>query len=593
MVVVPVISLFDMPPNIRQVPHLLNILATGSDSAHPKYALLLGAGASRSSGVPLASEMEDQFKATLFRTQTAFDTIEAFCKARPWDNGDGLSDYATLFGIIYDQPSQRTDYIYSCTKDARPTWGYMYLVNLLKHNKVNVIFTTNFDDLILEACHTHSDNVRPRVYAHEASIRGIRLTSSVPKIIKLHGDFLYDNLKNTDIETQKLEASTAQKLKQLSQEYGLVVVGYSGRDKSVMDAIEDSLKGGAGFSYGVYWCVRKGDSISPRIQELSKNSSVHLVEIDGFDELMADMHEHLGLTLPDDLYDPNQIVTKRYGRLLTATQGVRNSSVVIVRDEKRMLSCIQSVITRTVVQSQRPLFDAGVPDVQPSLGISHEFLSQLEERKGNLSLAADYMIKAYDERPRPAKLIKAFELCALAGTSRRVDLINRVREHLKDLQRDPDSATKCALAAMNAGWFAEAEELLDIVGVTLGDDSGDQLVRTYYIINRLQLKVHCGKKLTDSEHENLKDMLQKPSTLARMGASILLKDYVKASEFALQAMALRELTIDNLSWPIFRLLEGRLPGNKFDAYLQKAGPSQIYLLSDASRDRSLVGETTR
>ena len=54
-----------------------------------------------------------------------------------------------------------------------------------------------FDDLIIEACYLYSERMRPIVAAHDSVIQGVRVTSSRPKIIKLHGDFLYDNIKNT------------------------------------------------------------------------------------------------------------------------------------------------------------------------------------------------------------------------------------------------------------------------------------------------------------------------------------------------------------------------------------------------------------
>jgi len=95
---------------------------------------------------------------------------------------------------------------------------------LLANSYFNVVFTTNFDDPINEACFLYSDGLRPMVAAHDSTIAGIRITSARPKIIKLHGDFLYDNIRNTKSELETLEANTRRKLPQFSLEYGLVVL---------------------------------------------------------------------------------------------------------------------------------------------------------------------------------------------------------------------------------------------------------------------------------------------------------------------------------------------------------------------------------
>lgn len=108
---------------------------------------------------------------------------------------DKENEYSELFEALYDQPTQRREFIESCITGANPSWGYVYLTNLLDKGHFNTIFTTNFDDLVNEACFTFSNNLRPIVCAHDSSIASVRLTTTRPKIIKLHGDFLFDNIK--------------------------------------------------------------------------------------------------------------------------------------------------------------------------------------------------------------------------------------------------------------------------------------------------------------------------------------------------------------------------------------------------------------
>jgi hypothetical protein len=270
--------------------HLINLLREctvvrdGTLRYEPRYTLFLGAGASKQSGVPLANEMVAEFR-------RAYASIyETPLTENEWYSEETL--YSDLFERLFDEPSVRREYIEDKVKFARPSWGYFYLVNLINISLFNTIFTTNFDDLLNDACHSFSEDLRPMVCAHDSSIRSIRITSTRPKIIKLHGDFLYDNIKNTVPELASLEDNTRDKFAQYSTEYGLIVTGYGGNDQSVMDSIEEGVRAKS-FPHGVYWCVRTDDPISLRLRNLLRYSNVHLVNIRGFDEFMAELHDNI------------------------------------------------------------------------------------------------------------------------------------------------------------------------------------------------------------------------------------------------------------------------------------------------------------
>src|SRR5436189_4493589 len=114
-------------------------------------------------------------------------------------------------------------------------------------------------------CYSFTDDVKPICCAHDSSIRTVRITSKRPKIIKLHGDFLYDNIKNTLKELESLEQNMRDKFKQYAREFGLIVIGYSGRDRSIMDALEALLADEGNFPHGIFWCIKAGDRISDHV----------------------------------------------------------------------------------------------------------------------------------------------------------------------------------------------------------------------------------------------------------------------------------------------------------------------------------------
>ena len=137
--------------NMRTAEHLTNLIKTRVDST-AEFALLLGAGASATSGVITASEMVKQWRKTLFASYQGGDNYNDWIAKQDWHNFD--DEYSRLFEAVYDQPSQRRAFIENAVKDAKPSWGYAYLVSLIQKKIFNIIFTTNFDDLINESYQT-------------------------------------------------------------------------------------------------------------------------------------------------------------------------------------------------------------------------------------------------------------------------------------------------------------------------------------------------------------------------------------------------------------------------------------------------------
>jgi hypothetical protein len=70
--------------------------------------------------------------------------------------------------------------------------------------------------------------------------------------VALHGDYRYDELKNTDEELQRLDGELREALVERAISAPLIVMGYSGRDRSIMGALTASYsQPGPGV---LYWC---------------------------------------------------------------------------------------------------------------------------------------------------------------------------------------------------------------------------------------------------------------------------------------------------------------------------------------------------
>jgi hypothetical protein len=101
--------------------------------------------------------------------------------------------------------------------------------------------------------------------------------------VSLHGDYRYDPLANTVSELQEQEKQLKEALIESLQTQSLIVSGYSGRDKSVMAALQQALK--------VYWCgheARPNGSIIELIEKArDANREAFYVPGADFDDIMA------------------------------------------------------------------------------------------------------------------------------------------------------------------------------------------------------------------------------------------------------------------------------------------------------------------
>lgn len=262
---------------------------------NPNYTLLLGAGCSITSSVRSATELVTEWRnevcTELGCSETDAEKQKDFLKNSQTDWYDPTKEYSCLFERKYDLQRQRRIFVEKEVSDATPSLGYAYLTALVNETYFNTIFTTNFDDLINEAFYFYSDQ-RPIVCAHDSSIDSITVTSKRPKIIKLHGDYLFDDIKATTKETESLEHNMKLKFIEFAKDYGLIVAGYSGCDRSIMDILTALLKSETYFKHGIYWCLRKDSEIPEELKKLLWKDKVYFVEIDGFDELFAEIYSY-------------------------------------------------------------------------------------------------------------------------------------------------------------------------------------------------------------------------------------------------------------------------------------------------------------
>lgn len=325
---------------IRLINTLLNRSRTGSAS---RFCFLLGAGCSASSGVPLAASVTEIIKTITFvQYHSSLNTVvrkkeerlpqflarvnkyvakyaidyrefiqetESDFKSRlhnesklyiPKKGKHFASPKQTffikaqfedsLYGLWFEKysgnPRNRQLLIEEIIEEIEPNGSYALFAYLMQTGYIQNVFTTNFDDLLNDALINFLGH-KAKVYSHNDSALFIRFDNRKGNIIKLHGDFLYENIKNTLRETSSLSSNMESKFSEVLKTHDIIVVGYRGCDKSIMDVLSKVHKQ---HTFSVYWCDLDENQLHWRVIDFLNNcDDSHFIRIRNFDDFVFEL----------------------------------------------------------------------------------------------------------------------------------------------------------------------------------------------------------------------------------------------------------------------------------------------------------------
>lgn len=284
------------------------LLRSFKENKDTPHSLLLGAGASIESGVRSASDCIWEWKREIFLSlnPTFVDTYSNI-KAdsvryaiQRWldDKGDfpaNASDeeYSFYAEKAYPIPDDRRKYFQHLVAGVNPSIGYHLISMLAEKGVFKSVWTTNFDGLMVKCAHQY--NLSPIEVTAETSNRIYRGDVDRELLcIALHGDYKYGALKNT---TSELDSQNEVFVKAISHELekrDLLVIGYSGRDKSIMAALASAYH--AKGNGRLFWCGYGNTapgSVMDLIQSINDNGrNAYYVPTDGFDKTIYSLTYH-------------------------------------------------------------------------------------------------------------------------------------------------------------------------------------------------------------------------------------------------------------------------------------------------------------
>ncbi len=416
------------------------------------FAFVLGAGASRSSGIKGAAQMVEDWVRLLYREATGHVDGDGKGWAtattlgiKAYDPKDPAASYSELYHRMYaHDPDRGFAYLEEQIQKSEPSFGYSVLAQIMDETRHKVVITTNFDNLVADALSIFGKTY-PLVCGHESLAGFISPRVRRPLVVKVHRDLLLAP-KSAPEDLGDLPQDFRKALTQLFGHYTPIVIGYGGNDGSLMGFLKSlpprSVPG------GVYWCYWKdGGAPPPEIRQFVASQNGCLVPISGFDETMLLLSEALGYEVPDQfLRDRAEERANRIGEQVLAL--------------KAKLAAEQRRTSRTPAESAdpsdviAPLSTQAPPPSSDSTPSGNEADALVDALKSTMRRTSGKLRWwQWEDRARAAATDDERDRIyqeALAALPDSAELLGNYALFVQTVRKDPDKAETYYLRALEA-----------------------------------------------------------------------------------------------------------------------------------------------
>ncbi|HWX88338.1 MAG TPA: SIR2 family protein [Solirubrobacteraceae bacterium] len=255
-------------------------------------ACLLGAGVSVDAQIPTAWDIRQDGFRKLYRQETGSDTTPTDEQLTQWlqEHGHGDLDYSSLLDQIAPDPAVRRELLAGYFKAAKPGQAHERLADLAADGYVRVFITTNFDRLLEDALTARG--ISPVVVSDDGTLANApRREHADAFIVKVHGDYMQETIRNTPTELAELPPELTTELRAIVDHYGLLIIGWRGADP----ALAAIVRARSPSRYGVWWLSRSDPPADPGTTVIDAVGARLIVRPDGAGAFLGELGRRLTL----------------------------------------------------------------------------------------------------------------------------------------------------------------------------------------------------------------------------------------------------------------------------------------------------------
>ena len=366
--------------NNSSIEKLAYLIKQAKEKGLPQPIVFLGAGASRTGGVPLADEIIN-------------DILEKYKENPDIKLLDSKSKtYKNLMACL--TPFERKELLNKYIDKAKINVTHIYLAQLLIEGYVDYVITVNFDNLMLRALALFN-NFPP---TYDLSNLKDLTTSSFKEgsVVYLHGQHHGLWLLNTDEEMAKVDEVVPPILNSIKNQRPWIFIGYSGEDP----IFKHITKLGA-FANGLYWVTYYDHSPNDTVcKELLEKANMNAFLIKGYDA------DSFMLKLNAELKQPQPIIIEKPFTSLKQTL----ENIVDIDDKEHFKGVKERlVIVKRDVDVAIQRFEVGT--INPNENVKQEFdITILKKRIIDKIIKGDFKAEEIETLVELANNLKKLEI---------------------------------------------------------------------------------------------------------------------------------------------------------------------------------------
>jgi hypothetical protein len=255
-------------------------------------ACLLGAGVSVDAGVPTAWDIRQEGFRSLYRQESGKDETPSDEQLTDWlgEHGHEDLDYSSLLDEIAPDPAVRRELLAGYFRGADPGRAHEQLAALAAEGLVRVFITTNFDRLLERALGARG--IEPVIVSDDATLMALPRREHAPVfIVKAHGDYMQETIRNTPSELAELPPRLTAELRAIVDHYGLLVIGWKGSDPALAEIVRRRTPS----RYGAWWLSRTDQPTEPGRTLIEAIGARLIVRPGGAGEFLGELDRRLAV----------------------------------------------------------------------------------------------------------------------------------------------------------------------------------------------------------------------------------------------------------------------------------------------------------
>ncbi len=254
-----------------------------------RFCFHLGAGASRSSGIPTKNDLAVKW------FEEIVEDLES-SQLQRWIKkiGIGTKNVEHYYQQIVQkrfqfEPEMSMRMVQQQITLATPGLGYLILAQILEQTAHNLAITSNADQLLEDALFSTASTKAPLFYQQAYSAETFVQQTTRPMVCKLHNDLTASERLHSVSDTTSPSAhlvhprpSEIDFLATVCKTFRSVFIGHNGNRPELMECLSQLSNTNR---QSIFWCTLNAKKINPDVTQLLTEKDF-IVEIEGFDQLM-------------------------------------------------------------------------------------------------------------------------------------------------------------------------------------------------------------------------------------------------------------------------------------------------------------------